>query len=171
VDGEGQLDLSQWQMRHALDAVAQAVADDHPDDVTNALRELEKSDASALAKLVGSKLAGTIDPTSRPSPAQVSMTISRLALGDAQSQSAEVGWLNPAANRVPLDTGVRSPLLDSGKLYPTGLYAHAPSRYVFDLGGKWSELSGEAGLHTLQQPYGSVIFIIISDFTRQVSSH
>jgi hypothetical protein len=163
VDGEGQLDLSQWQMRHALDAVAQAVADDHPDDVTNALRELEKSDASALAKLVGSKLAGTIDPTSRPSPAQASMTISRLALGDAQSQSAEVGWLNPAANRVPLDTGVRSPLLDSGKLYPTGLYAHAPSRYVFDLGGKWSELSGEAGLHTLQQPYGSVIFIIKAD--------
>jgi hypothetical protein len=163
VNGEGQLDLSQWQMRHALESVAQAVADDRPDDVTNALRELAKSDASDLAKLVGNKLAGTLDPTSRPSPAEVPTTTSRFALGDAQSQSAEVGWLKPAANRVPLDPGVRSPLLDSGKLYATGLYAHAPSRYVFNLDGKWNELNGEAGLHTLQQPYGSVIFIIKVD--------
>lgn len=25
---------------------------------------------------------------------------------------------------------------DSGKIYSTGLFAHSPSRYVFDLGGK-----------------------------------
>jgi hypothetical protein len=58
---------------------------------------------------------------------------------------------------------VTSPLLDSGKVYATGLYAHAPSRYVFELGGKWKELTGEAGLHTLHQPFGSVIFIVKSD--------
>jgi hypothetical protein len=53
--------------------------------------------------------------------------------------------------------------LDSGRLYATGLYAHAPSRYVFNLGGKWGRLSGEAGLHTLQQPFGAVIFSIRAD--------
>jgi len=74
-----------------------------------------------------------------------------------------VGWLQPAANRVPPNSEVLSPLLDSGKPYATGLYAHAPSRYVFELGGRWKELSGEAGLHTLHQPYGSVAFIIKTD--------
>lgn len=74
-----------------------------------------------------------------------------------------MGWLKPASNRIPSNSQITSPFLDSGELHATGLYAHAPSRYVFNLGGKWKELSGEAGLHTLQQPYGSVIFIIRGD--------
>ena len=58
---------------------------------------------------------------------------------------------------------IKSPWLDSGKLYATGLYAHSPSRYVFDLGGKWKMLRGEAGLHTAHQPHGSVVFVIKAD--------
>jgi len=54
-------------------------------------------------------------------------------------------------------------LLDSGEIHATGLYAHAPSRYVYDLGGKWKTLRGEAGLHAAQQPYGSVVFVIKAD--------
>ena len=54
--------------------------------------------------------------------------------------------------------------MDSGKIYATGLFAHAPSRYVFDLGGKWKTLRGEAGLHTAFQgdAYG-VVFVIKAD--------
>jgi hypothetical protein len=54
--------------------------------------------------------------------------------------------------------------LDSGKIYATGLWAHSPSRYVFDLGGKWKSLRGEAGLHTAIQPYAwGVVFVIKTD--------
>jgi hypothetical protein len=163
VDGEGSVDLAQWQIRHELEPIAKAVADNQPKNAAAALRELERSDAPASAKLIGRKLAGTLDPTPKPRPGEVPGTVTNLALGDAQPESAEVGWLEPAANRVPLDHGVDSPLLDCGHLYATGIYAHAPSRYVFRLDGKWKELSGEAGLHTVQQPYGSVIFILKTD--------
>jgi hypothetical protein len=163
ADADGRVDLSQWQIRQALAPLAKAIADNRPDDAGRALGELEKSHAPPLAKLIGGRLVSTLDPGPKAKPADFPTTVSNLFLGDAQPESAEVGWLKPSANRVPLDHGIDSPLLDSGKLYATGFYAHAPSRYVFSLGGKWDELSGEAGLHTLQQPYGSVIFIIKAD--------
>jgi len=163
VDGNGSVDLSQWQTRHVLEPIAKAVADNQPQSAITALQDLEKSGAPAQAKLIGRKLAGTLDPAPKPRPADVPKAVSTFALGDAQPESAEVGWLKPAANRVPLDRGIDSPLLDCGHLYATGLYAHAPSKYVFRLDGKWNELSGEAGLHTVQQPLGSVIFIIKAD--------
>jgi hypothetical protein len=163
VDSEGRVDLSQWQMRVALAPLAKAIAENQRDAAGTAFENIEKSNASELAKTIGSKLLMTLESGLKPTPAEVPMTISRFSLGDAKPKSTEVGWLQPAANRVPLDRGIDSPLLDSGRLYATGLYAHAPSRYVFELDGKWSELSGDAGLHTLQQPYGSVIFIIKTD--------
>ncbi|HZI31384.1 MAG TPA: NPCBM/NEW2 domain-containing protein, partial [Candidatus Binatia bacterium] len=163
VNADGRVDISQWRMRHALEPVAEAIGDGRNTDAATALQTLEQSKASDLTKNIALKLVGTLDDSPKPKPAAVSMTISKFALGDTQPESAKVGWLKPAANRVPLDPGVRSPLLDCGHLYATGLYAHAPSEYVFDLGGKWKELRGEAGLHTLQQPYGSVIFIIKTD--------
>jgi hypothetical protein len=89
--------------------------------------------------------------------------VSHLPLGDARPEVAKVGWLKAAANRIPPNNQIESPLLDSGKFYATGLFAHAPSQYVFNLGGKWKTLRGEAGLHTLHQPYGSVDFIIKAD--------
>jgi hypothetical protein len=163
VNADGRADISQWQMRHVLESIAEAVADGRTNDAVTALRALETSRAPDLTKRIALKLVGTLDDSPNPKPADVPMTTSKFALGDARPDSAKVGWLQPAANRVPLDSGVRSPLLDCGRLYATGLYAHAPSQYVFDLGGKWNELNGEAGLHTLQQPYGSVIFIIKTD--------
>ena len=100
----------------------------------------------------------------KPVPASVPPAVTELALGDAQPQIAEVGWFKPAANRIPPNSEVGSPLLDSGKIYATGLWAHSPSRYVFDLGGKWKSLHGEAGLHTAMQPYAfGVVFVIKTD--------
>jgi hypothetical protein len=163
VDAEGNMDITQWRIRQALEPLAEAVAGNQQGQATEALQELEKSQAPELAKEIGRKLAATINPAPKPKPADVPPTVSKLALGDAQPDSAEVGWLSPAANHVPLDQGMNSPLLDCNRLYATGLFAHAPSKYVFDLGGKWKELTGLAGLHTLQQPYGSVIFVIKAD--------
>ena len=124
-----------------------------------------------MTKIIARKLIGTLIQDAKPRPADVPIATAQLALGDARAMSAEVGWLKPAANRIPPNDQMPSVMLDSGKLYATGLYAHAPSKYVFDLGGKWKQLSGEAGLHTLQQPYGSVIFIIKATrfFVRELS--
>jgi len=127
------------------------------------LRLVKANTTPELTKTIARKLVATLGNKPKPRPADASAATTQLALGDARATSAEVGWLKPAANRIPSNDQITSALLDSGKLYATGLYAHAPSQYVFDLGGKWKELRGEAGLHTLQQPFGSVIFIIKAD--------
>ncbi len=163
ITPEGRVDLTQWELREALEPVADAVARNDLAAAQSALRNLEASTTQELAKVIGRKLVGTLNSDAKPSPADAQGGTTGLALGDARAMSAEVGWLKPAANRIPPNDQITSPLLDSGKLYATGLYAHAPSRHVFDLGGKWNELSGEAGLHSLQQPYGSVHFIIKAD--------
>jgi hypothetical protein len=116
-----------------------------------------------LGKDIARKLVATLQAAPKPNPADASAKIIQLPLGDSHPQTAEVGWLKPAANRIPQNGEIESPLLDSGKVYATGLYAHSPSRYVFDLGGKWKRLRGEAGLHTVHQPHGSVVFVIKTD--------
>jgi hypothetical protein len=128
------------------------------------LLALEQGRAPELTKTVARKLVASLRDEPKPVPASVPPAVTELALGDAQPQTAEVGWWKPAANRIPANDQIGSPLLDSGKIYATGLWAHSPSRYVFDLGGKWKSLRGEAGLHTAMQPYAfGVVFVIKTD--------
>jgi hypothetical protein len=163
ITSEHRVDLSQWELRRALDPLADAVGRSDLSAAQKALEQIQSGAAPELAKTIALRLTDTLKYQHKLSPAEVPMSVTNLALGDARATSAEVGWLEPAANRIPPNDQVSSPLLDSGKLHATGLYAHAPSRYVFDLGGKWKELDGTAGLHTLHPPYGSVVFIIKAD--------
>jgi hypothetical protein len=133
VTPDGKVDLSQWEMRQALEPVAEAAAHNQLSDAQAALRKLDASQAPELGKDIARKLVGTLQADRKPNPADVPAKITQLPLGDAHPQAAEVGWLKPAANRIPLNEEIESPWLDSGKLYATGLYAHSPSRYVFDL--------------------------------------
>jgi hypothetical protein len=157
------VDLTQWELREAVEPIAQAVSRADLKAAQTELQKLEMSSASDLAKSVARELTATLNHEPRPLASDLPLTITKLPLGNARADTAEVGWLEAAANRIPANSQITSPLLDSGKLYATGLFAHAPSRYIFALGGKWKTLSGEAGLHTLHQPYGSVAFIIKAD--------
>jgi hypothetical protein len=164
VTPEGSVDLSQWEMRQALQPVADAVEREQPSAARAALAGLEKSQSPELAKVIARKLVATLDHETKPSPAGVPDEVTEVLLGDCQPKVAEVGWLKPASNRIPLNKEIESPFLDSGKVYATGLFAHAPSRFVFELGGKWKTLRGEAGLHTAFQPYAfGIIFVIKAD--------
>ena len=128
------------------------------------LAKVEQGRAPELTKTVARKLVATMNHEPKPAPAEVPASVVTLPLGDARPELAEVGWLEPAANRIPAGDEIASPLLDSGKIYATGLFAHAPSRYVYDLGGKWKTLRGEAGLHTAFQPYAyGIVFVIKTD--------
>ncbi len=148
----------------ALDPLIDAVRKEDVKAARSALAALEKRDVAERIKVVGRKLAAVLEHEPKPSPENVPPTVTELALGDAQPETAEVGWLKPAANHVPANAEVQSPLLDSGQIYATGLFAHAPSRYVFELGGQWQELRGEAGLHTAFEPYAfGVVFVIKAD--------
>lgn len=148
----------------ALEPLIRDMLQEDADAVRKDVASLERSDASELEKSVARNLAATLHAESKRVPAEVPMKATTLPLGDVRPDLAEVGWLKPAANRIPLNAEIQSPLLDSGNLYATGLYAHSPSRYVYNLAGKWQRLRGEAGLHTAFQgkAYG-VIFVIRAD--------
>jgi len=171
VGQDGGTDISHWELTQALEPVADAVAANQLTKAQQALEKLESGPAPLLAKAVGSNLVATLREDPKPVPADVPPSVTELPLGDARPQVAEVGWLEPAANRIPKNQQVASPLLDVGKVYATGLYAHPPSKYVFDLGGKWKTLRGEAGLHAAFQDYGAVSFIIKTDGKEAFRSH
>ena len=150
-----------------MEALASLILAVNEQNVTAArleLVEIEHSGATELEKSVAQKLEATLENKPKPVPSDEPPGVLSLALGDARPELAEVGWLTPTGNRIPLNDQIESPLVDSGKIYATGLFAHAPSRYVFDLGGKWKTLRGEAGLHTAFQgdAYG-VVFVIKAD--------
>ena len=148
----------------ALEPLLRALVHDDAVAASKELLALEQGSAPELTKTIARKLVGALRDVPKPVPASVPPTVTELALGDAQPQIAEVGWWKPAANRIPANDQIGSPLLDSGKIYATGLWAHSPSRYVFDLGGQWKNLRGEAGLHTAIQPYAwGVVFVIKAD--------
>jgi len=147
-----------------LDNLIMAVILEDVASAQSELSKIERSDASQFATSVARKLVATLDDTPKPAPADLPPEVVEVPLGDVHPELAEVGWLKPAANRIPLNGEIESPLLDSGKIYATGLFAHAPSRYVYDLRGQWKTLRGEAGLHTAFQPYAyGIIFVIKTD--------
>ena len=148
----------------ALEPLLTEVLLENVEAARRALAKIEQSGATEREKSIARKLVETLGNAPKPIPAQAPPGVTQLPLGDARPETAEVGWLQPAANRIPPNSEIQSPLLDCGGIYPTGLYAHSPSRYVFELGGKWKTLRGEAGLHTSMQgqAYG-IVFAIKAD--------
>jgi len=85
-------------------------------------------------------------------------TVVSLPLSQAEPERAAVGWLRPTFDNLPR----QNPWLESaGKLFETGIYAHAPSEYHYVLDKAWQRLRGECGLPS--QRIGSVVFVIYSD--------
>lgn len=164
VTPQGSVDLSQWRMRQDLEPVATAVENGQLNNAQAAQAALEKSEPSELEKVIARKLVDTLRMDPKPFPSAVPLDITNLMLGDSQPKQSSVGWLAPAANRIPSTSEINSPLLDCGTLFATGLFAHSPSRYVFDLGKKWQRLRGQAGLHTAMQSHAyGVVFVIRAD--------
>jgi hypothetical protein len=157
------LDLEPAQIKIALRPLILGLQNEDGLAVRTELQKVEASHAPELAKAIAQKLAATLNGEPQITPAETPTNVTELPLGDAKATSARVGWLKPSANRIPANSEITSPLLDCGQYYATGLFAHAPSRYVYDLGGKWKTLRGTAGLHTDQQPWGSVGFSIKAD--------
>jgi hypothetical protein len=156
-------DLKSGRMK-ALDALVSDLLQEDADAARRELERIQQSGATELEKTVARKLVQTLQNTAKPMPADAAPEMVELPLGDAQATRAEVGWLKPAANRIPLNAEVASPLLDSGGIFATGLFAHSPSRYVYQLGGKWNHLRGQAGIHTdFQNRAFGVVFVIRAD--------
>jgi hypothetical protein len=95
------------------------------------------------------------------SPAKVPDDVKTAWLAELAWKSAETGWLPPARDYLPYEEPGPIPFfIVEGQFFETGLYGHAPSRYVFDLGGKWKKLASKFGF---APGNGSCIFVVKGD--------
>ncbi len=110
----------------------------------------------ARSILLGRRNAARVSLAAKEVPAEVkSIPLSRIT-----PQEASVGWGNPAYDHLPRRDAI---LLGGGRLYETGIYAHADSKHRYDLSGAgWKEVSGSCGL---APGGGSVVFAIFADGT------
>jgi len=125
---------------------------------------------AALPKVAGmtaeAKLKHLIDLTKGRTPLDpAKVTADSVYLSELQWSAAEVGWGRPCRDQYYCDERIRDALfleLD-GVFYKRGLYAHAPSRYVFALQNKWNRFEATAGLQQGADPFGSAVFIVKGD--------
>lgn len=80
------------------------------------------------------------------------------SLAAAAWSSAATGYGKPQAGMLPEAPWL---FIASGRLFADGLYAHAPSNYTYQLGGKWKSLTGSCGI--IDGRDGTVGFQILGD--------
>ena len=124
---------------------------------TEAARQImpDDKDASRFAVAV---LRGREKKRETMKPSHVPVAVDSLLLSRAEPTRAVVGWLEPTYDNLP----GQNPLIESaGKLFESGIYAHAPSEHEYDLAGEWRQLGGECGLPS--QAGGTVVFVVRAD--------
>lgn len=112
---------------------------------------------SAPLQAVFQRLQAADSTNGKPTPAAAPQATKSLPLSDAAPRTARTGWGGPHYDR----TIEGEPLIGPDGLLAHGLYAHADSIYEYDLGGKWSALTGLGCL--LQEAHGSVQATILGD--------
>jgi hypothetical protein len=99
-----------------------------------------------------------------PALSAIPASAKEISLSRVKWDQATVGFSNPARNHFPAAAGSDCPFLScGGKYYSDGLYAHAPSKYTFDLGdgSRWKSLTAVAGLQATAT--GSAVFVVKAD--------
>lgn len=155
VAGDGSVDLSASQARLQLAPLLESL-EGPAEGVAVAVKAVEASKADPLVKETARVLAASVGFKPGPAPAAAEGRLCQLS--EATLKSARVGYGRALPNRLP--DGL---LFSCGsRLFPRGLYAHAKSSHVWDLGGKWKTLEGHAGLPDGHDG-GSCVFVVKAD--------
>ena len=153
VGHDGIPDLGTFETLATLAPFIKALQVNDREMAMSASRQL---DDLLLREITSNVLAGGRKATAPPASADTKVTKSPLTAFKASQ--ARVGWRRPAFDFLPEPPFI---LEAGGQLFKTGIYAHAPARHQYDLGGKWKRLSGSAGLPSSKA--GSVVFEIKGD--------
>ncbi|WP_367871668.1 NPCBM/NEW2 domain-containing protein [Luteolibacter sp. Populi] len=157
VAKDGTVDLSATEGQLVLKPLLEAVA---KNDVRASEKELARVETGKPAAAVvdaGRVLVASIGAKAGPSPAMAKGE--KCELSEAGMKSAKTGWGRAGINRLP-----ESDVLFScgSRLFARAIYAHAPARHVWDLGGKWQTLTGNAGIPDGRDG-GSCVFVVKAD--------
>ncbi len=125
---------------------------------------LARDDVGPAAKQALRYLLALCEPL--PDPVPISAVKEAIVnLADVRWESAEVGWGKPARNQYWHNATMRDAVLlnTGGTFFEKGLYAHAPSGYVFAVDGRFSRFTATAGLQQGAASVGSGVFIVRGD--------
>jgi hypothetical protein len=159
VSSDGIPDVSAVEARLLMDGVVSKMQWTNMSraDILATLPPETQSAGAKLARLVAKRL---LLPGPKPTqiPAGIASEVKTISLCDTLPTSQSVGWGQPAIDRL-----AEAPFYPAsgGLLFERGVYAHAPARHVYDLGGAWSRFKGTCGLARGRE--GSVVFVIKAD--------
>ncbi|MFM7243482.1 MAG: NPCBM/NEW2 domain-containing protein [Planctomycetaceae bacterium] len=108
-------------------------------------------------RTIATSILGGVRRQPRPPQPAAADPDGRMPLSRLEPIEARVGWLKPAYDHLPRP---ESMLVAGGRVFDTGIYAHAPALHRYRLGGAWARLTGECGL---PDGGGSVVFAIRAD--------
>ncbi|MCP5548280.1 MAG: NPCBM/NEW2 domain-containing protein [Akkermansiaceae bacterium] len=151
VDAGGKVDLRASRMKLALAPFVRAARMKQPLPALDSLPADLAADA--MVKQIVGRLAGFGSARTAPADAPATAPLSSLAW-----KSARTGWGGSAVDLLASEPDL---FVAGGRIFAGGLYAHAPARHEYELGGAWKRLRGSAGVasgHT-----GTVGFRILGD--------
>jgi hypothetical protein len=158
VAADGVVDISLFQQQARLKPLTDALLAKDDRLVVSALKQIEALPVPRDERLLEAARTLAAQSSHAPDKPPSAMPGDKTWLTDNKWETARVGWLRPAVNRLPNQTVA---LFVGDQLFTRGIYAHAPSTYAYRLGGKWTKLTGLAGLAAGND--GSVVFVIQGD--------
>ena len=102
-------------------------------------------------------LLALLSPVPPQALADAEPDMSTIAIPRLAFAKASVGWGQVLRDQVPEQCFLQV----GGVFHESGLYAHAPARFVLDLGGGWKRLRTGYGLQ--DNTGGSVVFVVTGD--------
>jgi hypothetical protein len=151
VAGAGGVDVDTMRLAFALRPFVAALAAGEA-----AARAALPAEAAA-GRIAAAVLAGRFGPRG-PAAAEIPADADHWPLSRMEPTEATVGWLQPAYDHLPRPEAV---IESAGRIFESGIYAHAPARHRYALGRRWRRLEGGCGLPTGSG--GSVEFAIRTD--------
>jgi hypothetical protein len=164
VAADGTPDVAPLVVPAALHEALAAWSAGHMDEARTLAEKTAKDGATAASvRPWATALADIASPEPAwPALAAVPQATQEVSLSRVGWQEAKVGFSQPARNHLPPEIEPSSPFLTlAGRYFTDGFYAHAPSRYVFDLGGGWKTFSALAGVQS--GATGSAVFVVKTD--------
>lgn len=154
VAEDGTVDIETMSLSLSLATFCEAVSrrdDAAARKIRDAFPEGSRSRTLATAILAGARRTPR-SPQPTAAGAEGSTPLSSL-----EPSEAHVGWLQPAYDHLPRPASL---IVAGGRVFDTGMYAHAPALHRYRLAGRWARLTGECGL---PDGGGSVVFVIRAD--------
>ncbi len=160
VRPDGKVDIERFRSKLEIEPFLGAIQEMDLQKAKVHLQELEsrygQSEPPVPILAVARSLIRKLEGSTQRSLASIDSNPSWLS--DALPEQAKVGWESPMVDRVP---GDEVALSIGGKLFGHGFYAHAPSKYTYNLMTKWSRITGNVGLADGHD--GTCVFVLRGD--------